>query len=133
MNQTSSPLADGALSLAELRARGVKPQDIDSDWMDQMANRLFVELKRELSQLENSKPRTEHDKADASVRALNARTLDSLQRTLERLNRMEAQRAARRAASGTLKPSEARARLRSRIVEIVARLEARSAPDESDT
>ena len=62
MNETSSPLADGALSLADLRALGVKPHDIDSEWMDDMTKRIFTELKRELSQLENSKPKTEHEK-----------------------------------------------------------------------
>ena len=122
MNATSSPLADGALSLGELRALGVKPQDIDSKWMDDMTNRLLVELKRELSQLENAKPKTEFEKQDAATRALNARTLDSLQRTLERLNRMEAQRAASRAVKGQITPDEARKRLEPRILEIVARI-----------
>ena len=122
MNATSSPLADGALSLDELRAHGVKPQDIDPKWMDDMTNRLLIELKRELSQLENAKPKTEFEKQDAATRALNARTLDSLQRTLERLNRMEAQRAASRAVKGQITPDEARKRLEPRILEIVARI-----------
>ena len=126
MNELSSPLADGALSLAELRAHGVKPQDIDSDWMDEMVNRLFSELKRELSQLENSKPKTAHEKQDATVRATNARTLDSLQRTLERLNRMEADRATRSAAKGSISGAEARKRLEPRILEIVARIQSRA-------
>ncbi|HXC56095.1 MAG TPA: hypothetical protein VNU97_12430 [Rhizomicrobium sp.] len=122
MNEPSSPLADGALSLAELRAHGVKPQDIDSNWMDDMVNRLFTELKRELAQLENAKPKVQHDRQDAAVRATNARTLDSLQRTLERLNRMEADRSARNATRGTINADEARARLEPRILEIVARI-----------
>jgi hypothetical protein len=122
MNDLSSPLATGALSLAELRALGIKPQDINTDWMDEMAKRLFAELKRELSQLENAKPVTEFDKKDASTRALNARTLDSLQRTLERLNRMEADRSARAATKGTINATEARKRLEPRILEIVARI-----------
>ena len=125
MNQTSSPLADGALSLAELRAQGVTPQDIDPEWMNQMTNRLFAELKRELSQLENSKPRAEYDQKDASVRALNARTLDSLQRTLERLTRMEAQRADRRSRYPEISAEEARDKLEPHILEIVARIRAR--------
>jgi hypothetical protein len=129
MNEPSSPLADGALSLVDLRSRGVTPTDIDPIWMDDMTNRLFTELKRELSQLENSKPRIEHDKRDASVRALNARTLDSLQRTLERLTKMEAQRADRRAREGALSPDEARNKLEPHILEIVARIRARRDPE----
>jgi hypothetical protein len=114
MNETSSPLADGALSLAELRALGVKPHEINTAWMDDMINRLFVELKRELAQLENAKP------DGANERAQNSRTLNSLQRTLERLNRMKVQRAAHSDTSE--KPAETRARLAPRILGVVARV-----------
>jgi hypothetical protein len=124
MNETSSPLADGALSLAELRARGVTPHDIDTAWMDDMINRLFVELKRELAQLENAKP------GNATERAQQSRTLDSLQRTLERLNRMKVQRAAHSDASG--KPAEARAKLEPRILKIVARVAGKGDPEGTD-
>ena len=114
MNETSSPLAQGALSLVALRACGVTPLNIDNQWMDDMVDRLFVELKRELSQLENAKPTT-----DATERAQNARTLDSLQRTLERLNRMKVQRAAH--SDPAEKPAETRARLKPRLVGIARR------------
>jgi hypothetical protein len=124
MNQTSSPLADGALSLAELRARGVTPHDIDTAWMDDMINRLFVELKRELAQVESARP------GDATERAQNARTVDSLQRTLERLNRMKVQRAAH--SDTSQKPAEARARLEPRILGIVARVAGKGDPEGTD-
>jgi len=132
MNETSSPLADGALSLADLRALGVKPQDIDSEWMDDMTKRIFTELKRELSQLENSKPKTEHEKQDAATRALNARTLDSLQRTLERLNRMEAQRNARHSGTSKLKPADVRANIGRRVLEIIATVRGHEDPEGID-
>ena len=114
MNKTSSPLANGALSLCDLRALGVKPRNIDTAWMDDMVERLFVELKRELAQLEDGKP------GDPKERAQNARTLESLQRTLERLNRMKVQRAAHSDTSE--KPAAIRARLRPRILGVVARV-----------
>ena len=124
MNKTSSPLADGALSLGELRALGVKPRNIDTAWMDDMVDRLFVELKRELAQLENDKS------SDAKERAQNSRTLDSLQRTLERLNRMKVQRAAHSDTSE--KPAEVRARLKPRILGVVARVAGRSDNEGTD-
>jgi hypothetical protein len=129
MTEPVSRLADGPLTVAELRAEGIAPHDIDNEWMDDMTKRLFKELKRELSQLENAKPTATNDKEDAAARALNARTLDSLQKTLERMNRMEAQRADRRARKGTVSPAEAREELEGEIIAIYGRI-TRRAPGE---
>ncbi|MBV9043887.1 MAG: hypothetical protein JO294_02070 [Alphaproteobacteria bacterium] len=94
-----------------------------------MTRRLSRETKRQIAQLENAAPVIGATREDAAVRAANARTLDSLQRTLERLNRMEAERAARRAQKGNVNPQEARARIRARIIEIVEQYDRGSRAD----
>lgn len=130
MNDTSSPSANGALSHAELRAPSPTPQpEITPEWMDDMTRRLSRETKRQIAQLENAAPVIGATREDAAVRAANVRTLDSLQRTLERLNRMEAERAARRAQKGNVNPQEARARIRARIIEIVEQYDRGSRAD----
>jgi hypothetical protein len=108
----------GYLTHAEIRARGVRPDDIDENWLDMMVKRLFLELQRQLSQVENAKPAPETEQA--SLRAANARTLASLERTMERLAKLEQQRACMRETRMAARNDSARAELERRIHCIIA-------------
>ena len=82
-----------ALTLAQLKAIGISPEDVDEKWMDEMVKRLFHEIRKQLSQLEAAKAESDTS-ADAARRAANARALAGLEKTMERLVRLEQQRAA---------------------------------------
>jgi hypothetical protein len=84
--------------------------DINSEWMDIMVKRLFRELNRQLGQVESLKP----EQARAADRVQNARVLASLERTLERLARLEKDREGRRERKG-LKNDDARKALECRL------------------
>jgi hypothetical protein len=65
------------------------PSDIDSEWLDEMMTKMQRELQRQLDRVAKA-----HDTgSDAGERAADARTLTSLERTLERLTRLERERA----------------------------------------
>ena len=98
------------------QATGVRPDDIDSEWLDDMVKRLFKELNRQMCQLENIKEGT----GSAPDRAANARTLSSLERTLERLQRMEREREALREKKVAKKNDEARDALIRRLDQLLA-------------
>lgn len=102
-------------------AAGVTPDDIDTDWLDDMVKRLFKELNRQMCQLENLK----EGSSTGPDRAANARTLGSLERTLERLSRMEREREALREKKVAKKNDEARDALIRRLDQL---LEAGRAP-----
>lgn len=103
-------------------AYGVKPEEIDSQWMDHMVNRLFKELNRQMCQLENLK----EGLSTGPDRAANARTLSSLERTLERLARLEREREALREKKVAKKHDEVRDALVRRLDQLLA---AGSAPE----
>ena len=65
----------------------------NADWWDLLVIRMAKELQKQLSQIESLRAK---DTGKSSDRAANARTLDSLQRTMERLMRAEEARAAAR-------------------------------------
>jgi hypothetical protein len=67
-----------------------KCADVDSSWLDEMMTKLQRELERQLDRV--SKATAEDD--GARERAADARTLTALERTLERLARLERERAA---------------------------------------
>jgi hypothetical protein len=115
------------LSLDEIRAQGVAPEDIDSDWMDEMVKRLFRELKRQLSQIEAAKPGG--DRADAAKRAADIRALSGIERTLERLVRMEQQRALVRETKIAANNDERRAALIRRLDQLLPAGAAPRVPD----
>jgi hypothetical protein len=95
MPRTPDRKVAGALTRTDFERAGVKPDDIDSEWMDQMVKRLFMELQKQLARIEATKP-DEADTKKASVRAANIRALGAIEVTLERLSRMEQERIARR-------------------------------------
>ena len=110
----SGQASDGEVSCAEIRKQGVTPKDINPEWMDKMVKRLFMELQKQLARVEATKP-DDNDTKCASVRAANVRTLETIERTLERLARMEQERVAKRHVRATASKEEMRARLQHRI------------------
>jgi hypothetical protein len=107
---TRSPVAD-ALSEA---IKDIGPDDIDSEWLDKMVKRLFKELQKQLARVEATKP-DDNDTKTASVRTANVRTLDAIERTLERLTRMENERISRRQMKTVVRNDELRAQLQRKI------------------
>jgi len=63
-------------------------------WLDKMVNKLKAELERQLNAVTDLKI----NGPDGRLLAANARTLVSLERTLERLSKLECERAAQKAA-----------------------------------
>jgi hypothetical protein len=94
----------------------VAPGDIDEEWLDEMVKKLFRELEKQLAAVSRSKPAT----GDASARAANARTLSSLERTLERLSRLERERASVRERKVVRHDDDARAALERRLDKLLA-------------
>ncbi len=97
-------------------AAGVTPEDIDSEWMNDMVKRLFRELNRQMCQLEGLK----EGSSTGPDRAANARTLSSLERTLERLARMERERELLREKKVAKKNDEVRDALIRRLDQLLA-------------
>jgi len=102
------------MALVKIRAQSVKPKDIDSDWLDRMVKRLFKALEVQLARIEATKPE-DNDPKQAQVRAANVRTLSAIERTLERLARLEQQRAASRKVRTSARYDEIRAEIERRI------------------
>lgn len=91
-------------------------EDIKSDWIDLMVKRLFAELNRQMCQAEAQKA----EDAKPGDRTENARVLASLQNTMEKLVRMEAQRDARRKGKNVAKNADARKELERKLDRIAA-------------
>jgi hypothetical protein len=102
------------------------PGDIDEEWLDQMVKKLFRELEKQLAAVTRSKP------GDASARAANARTLNSLERTLERLARLERERAAVRERKVVRHDEDARAALERRLDKLAGGGKAGRLPEKPD-
>jgi erythromycin esterase-like protein len=128
---TPGCLPGGELTFAQIEALGVTPDDIDSNWMDDMVKRLFKELKRQLSQIESIKPENDEVKR-AAVRVANVRALSALERTLERLARMEQQRVASRKVRTAARNEEIRITLERRIDRLVIYSATQHVPEKSE-
>jgi len=87
--------AGGALTLEDLAELGIRPEDVDEKWMDEMVKRLFHEIRKQLSQLEAAKAASD-DREQAGRRNANSRTLAALERTLERLDTLQQRRVLKR-------------------------------------
>ena len=118
----------GEPTLDEMRAR--PPEEIDEEWKDDIVNRLLRELKRQLSQLENTKPTTGIDQHN--IRNANMSTLAAIERTLERMLRIEQQRELARETRMTLVNDGARAALERRLDQLLAATQALPAPEKSE-
>ena len=114
-------------TLGEMRAGAVEV--IDEAWKDDIVNRLLLQLKRQLCQLENTKPTTEIDQAN--IRIVNVRALASMERTLNRLIQQDEQRALKRETKVAAKNDNALAELERRIDQLAAAARASSDPEKS--
>jgi phage terminase small subunit len=121
----------GALTCADIEKAGVKPNDIDPEWLDQMVKRLFKELNRQLACIEATKPE-DSDTKKATVRAAHVRTLGAIERTLERLARMEQGRVAKRQTRTVGNNDELRASIQHKIDMLLTVQGAGSAPAETE-
>jgi len=122
----------GALNMSELNELGIHPEDVDEIWMDEMVKRLFHEIRKQLSQLETAMANGDTSE-QASRRAANARSLASLEKTLERLARLEEQRASSREMKVINNHEEARLALERRLDQCLAARRALLAPPEPET
>jgi hypothetical protein len=116
MPHTPTRRDNGELSLACRRAGEVEV--IDEKWKDDIVQRLLRELKRQLSQLENTKPTPEIDQAN--IRIVNVRAIASMERTLDRLIRQDEQRALNRETKVAAKNDNALEALERRIDQLAA-------------
>jgi hypothetical protein len=119
MTRTPEPLE---LSEAEAidvayTLRDLKPEDIDSDWIDDMVHRLFRQLERQLEHIEKF---SNDDKASARS-TKNARTLETLQRTMSQLTRMEAERVKYRKNNPKMTKEEALASMQRKLDLLIER------------
>ena len=126
MPSTPTVRAWGEPTLADMRAPGVPAEAIDETWKDDIVERLLRELKRQLSQLEDTKPTPEIDQS--KIRAENVRALASIERTLARLLRIQEQRALDREKKVAARNDDARAALERRLDEQLAAMEALEPP-----
>ena len=103
------------------------PEVIDEAWKDDIVQRLLRELKRQLCQLENTKPTPEIDQAN--IRIVNVRAITAMERTLDRLLRMDEQRELKRETKVAAKNDNALAALERRIDQLAAAARASSDPE----
>ncbi len=96
--------AASADARASLNTRGLRPTDINPDEMDDVTMRIFHELRKQLSMMECKK--AEH--LTTQDRESHARILASLERTMERLAKVEAGRAAARKSQMSVKDGSRR-------------------------
>lgn len=99
---------------------------LDADWLDTMVNKLIEELQRQLETVSKADPKDSTPRS----RAADARTLAALEQTLERLSRLERERAAVRAKKLTHEPN-ARAALERRLDKRLAALQKKGAAGKS--
>jgi hypothetical protein len=107
-------------TLAQMRAG--PPEPIDDNWKDDIVERLLRELKRQLCQLENTKPTQEIDQA--AIRQANVATLASIERTLEKLLHLHQQMALAQETKKATKHDDAIAALERRLDKLLAAPEA---------
>ena len=82
----------------------------DEEWLDEMVKKLFRELERQLARVGKGSAGE-----NAASRAADARTLNSLERTLERLARLERERAGVRERKVACHDDDTRAALERRL------------------
>jgi hypothetical protein len=87
------------------------------EWLDEMVKRLNAELEKQLRRVSQAQ-----DAGDAQSRAADARTLSALERTLERLSKLETARAAVREKKIVKHDTDARAALERRLDKRLAAL-----------
>jgi hypothetical protein len=133
---------DGARVYARTHPKhwiNISAEDIPPGWIDDMVKRLFEELNRQMLRVERASEQIS-DKKDASdkypdtsgERDQHARTLKSLQTSLERLTLLDAKRETlRKTVKRMEKPGDIRARLAKKLAAQLERSRAGDVPGES--
>jgi len=97
----------------ESRARA----PIDTKWKEEFVESLLRELRRQLQQLQNAAPTAEPDQA--GIRAQNVATLARIERSLERLTKMQEAQTLKRDLTMAAKNDDAHAALERRLDELL--------------
>jgi hypothetical protein len=118
--------SDAALQNGLMHLYAIKLDDLQSEGIDIMVKRLFAELNRQLCQVESKQDK---DMPTARERLDNARVLASLQQTLERLTRVEAQRDMYRKGKNVAKDADARKALERKLDQLAAARAANDNPE----
>lgn len=103
---------------ARSREPASAPAPIDDKWKDEFVDSLLRELRRQLQQLQNSPPAPHAD--DAALRAANVQALARIERSLDRLLKMQEFRTLKSDMKGAASDDEVRAALERHIDSIVA-------------
>lgn len=94
----------------------VTAEDIPHGWIDDMVKRLFEELNRQMLRLENAAQKETKEDNTADLREQESLTLARLEGTLNRLNRLDMQRATVRNTKASRSRRAKRAAIRSQIL-----------------
>ena len=119
MPRTPEPLAQSDAEAEDVAAtlHTLKPEDIDSKWIDEMVHKLFRQLKKQLHSLETFAGNAKPDEIARFNK--NAETLQKFQRTLKELIALEMQRDNARATKAARKPKDVREKLAQQLSEVV--------------
>ena len=95
---------------------GLTAEDIPHGWIDDMVKRLFEELNRQMLRLENAALKETKEDNTPDLREQESMTLARLEGTLNRLNRLDIQRATIRNTKAARSRRARRAAIRSQIL-----------------
>ena len=123
---TPEPLS-GERSLADIRVG--PPPPIDDAWKDEAVESLMRELRRQLRQIENSKPTASFD--DAPLRSCDVQSLVRIERTLTHLFEVHEQRALSQDKDAATRHDDALRQLGQRIDRLIAAAETGAAETKS--
>lgn len=97
---------------------GREAEDVPPGWMDHVVKRLLEQVNRQLIRAEDAKDEDEDN--DPKTRDMNSRTLARLELTLDRLIRLETQRAKTRATKMAATDESALEELKRRLDQLAA-------------
>jgi hypothetical protein len=95
----------------------VTAEDIPHGWIDDMVKRLFEELNRQILRCENAAQKETKEDNTPDLREQDSLTLARLEGTLNRLNKLDTQRAALRNTKADRSRRAKRAAIRSQILD----------------
>jgi hypothetical protein len=101
---------------------------LDPEWLDTMVKRLITELEKQLAAISQA----EASQSTPQSRAADARTLAMLERTLEKLSKLERERAVVREKKIARHDTDGRAALERRLDQRLAAKRAKGAAGQSD-
>ncbi len=116
MNRTPGPLeqSDAEAEAVAYTLRDIKPEDIDLEWIQQMVNRLFNELEKQLKSVEkfaaSAKP------PETAKFFKNAQTINTMQTILARLFNLKTQVDGALAIKTARKPKDTREKIAKQLI-----------------